>query len=131
MNGLRIVLNASSDGTISMSNNVANANGSDGISVDTTVGFNLTLTGRSNVTRNNGGDGVDLAIDSNSGSYDFGTLTDYGNNSMTGNGDVGIRWDNAGDGNPLSAEYNYWGGATNYAGSVTATQWLLSDPNAP
>jgi hypothetical protein len=131
VNGLRVVLNASTDGTISILNNVANGNSSDGISVDTTVGLNLTLTGRSNVAKNNSGDGIDLAAESNSGTYDFGTETVFGNNSMTGNDDAGIRWNNTGDEEDLWAQNNYWGGEPDAAGNVVTDPYLSDDPSVP
>jgi hypothetical protein len=131
VNGLRVVMNASTDGTISIMNNVANGNSSDGISIDTTVGLNLTLAGRSNVAKNNSGDGIDMAIESDSGSYDFGTETVFGNNSMTGNGDLGIRWDNAGDGEDLWAQNNYWGGEPNASVNVVTDPYLTDDPSVP
>jgi hypothetical protein len=131
VNGLRVVLSSTTDGAIAILNNVANGNGSDGISIDTTVGLNLTLTGRSNVAKNNSGDGIDLAIESDSGTYDFGTETVYGNNSMTGNGDVGIRWDNTGDGEDLWAQNNYWGGLPDVIGNVVADPHLTDEPGVP
>ncbi len=131
VNGLRVVLSATTDGAIAMMNNVATGNSSDGISIDTTVGLHLTLTGRSNVAKNNLGDGIDMRIASDSGLYDFGTEIVFGNNSMTGNAGVGIRWDNTGDGADLWAQNNYWGGAPGVSGNVVMDPHLTDDPDVP
>jgi hypothetical protein len=128
VNGLRVVLRATTEGAIAIMNNVANGNSSDGISIDTAVGLRLTLTGRSNIAKNNLGDGIDMAVESDSGLYDFGTETVFGNNSMTGNGDVGIRWNNAGDGDDLWAQNNFWGGVPDVAGNVVTVPYLPDDP---
>jgi hypothetical protein len=133
VNGLRVVLDASSAGTIGIMNNVANGNGSDGISIDTSVGGYLTLSGRSNVAKNNLGDGIDMAVDaSGGGSYDFGTVAVSGNNSMTGNADVGMRWvDESGDDGSLSAQNNYWGGEPDVDGDIITDPYLTDDPSVP
>jgi hypothetical protein len=131
-NGSRVTLSASTDGTIEAMDNVANGNGADGLSVSASAGGNLTLSGRSNVAKGNGGDGIDMTVLTGSGSYDFGTAEDYGNNAMAGNTGVGMRWvDNSGRDDELSAQNNYWDGEPDYSGNILVEPYLTDDPSVP
>ncbi len=131
-NGIQVAMSASTDATIEMRDNVSNENGADGLRANVTTGNYLTLTGRSNVAKDNGGDGIDVTALAGSGSYDFGTEADAGNNALAGNTDFGMRWaDESGRDDQLSAQNNYWAGEPDYYGNILADPYLTDDPSVP
>jgi hypothetical protein len=105
--GLHAVLTAGGSVQASLMNSRLSGNSADGLFLDLNSGLDSFVVARGNTFSHNGADGVHLQTLAPWDSvYDFGQASDYGLNTLSGNGAYQMVLDGLGT---LSAAGNWWG----------------------